>query len=44
MDHAGASHSPALIKSVKKKKRVEYSNLFIKVRDSEIVIGLDRVS
>ena len=43
MDHAGASHSPALIKSVKK-KRVEYSNLFIKVRDSEIVIGLDRVS
>lgn len=43
MDHAGASHNPALIKSVKK-KRVEYSNLFIKVRDSEIVIGLDRVS
>ena len=37
MDHAGASHSPAL-------KRVEYSNLFIKVRDSEILIGLDRVS
>jgi len=29
---------------LQKNKPVEYSNLYIKVRDSEILIGLDRVS